>query len=202
MATQHLLADYRVYVAALRINPDAKRLRRRAAERLTEVHPDLWTWLSRPTAARLADLSRSKAWPMFASVPDPRDPRGVRHPLSSVLVIAQAAVAAGARTLLGISARGSSGRPRPTRLCSPRVEPATGDASPTGTAVSRLPEGPGDRCLVAPREPEMPDVVCRRRSIQRPEGRGAARGSRRSVVPLSGGRERMTRGGKRRPHAG
>lgn len=65
VATQHLLADYRVYVAALRINPDAKRLRRRAAERLTEVHPDLWTWLSRPTAARLADLSRSKAWPMI-----------------------------------------------------------------------------------------------------------------------------------------
>lgn len=65
VATQHLLADYREYVAALRINPDAKRLRRRAAERLTDVHPDLWTWLSRPTAARLADLSRSKAWPMI-----------------------------------------------------------------------------------------------------------------------------------------
>ncbi|WP_411285100.1 hypothetical protein [Lapillicoccus sp.] len=65
VATQHLLADYRAYVAALRINPDAKRLRRRAAERLTDVHPDLWAWLTRPTAARMADLSRSKAWPMI-----------------------------------------------------------------------------------------------------------------------------------------
>ena len=65
VATQHLLADYRAYVTALRINPDAKRLRRRAAERLTDVHPDLWAWLTRPTAARMADLSRSKAWPLI-----------------------------------------------------------------------------------------------------------------------------------------
>ncbi|WP_411284751.1 transposase family protein [Lapillicoccus sp.] len=46
-------------------------------------------------------LSRSLPSEVFAAVPDPRDPRGVRHPLSRVLVIAQAAVAAGARTLLG-----------------------------------------------------------------------------------------------------
>lgn len=65
VATQHLLADYRAYIAALTINPDAKRLRRRAAERLTDVHPDLWAWLTRTTPARLADLSRSKAWPMI-----------------------------------------------------------------------------------------------------------------------------------------
>ncbi len=48
-------------------------------------------------------LSRPSLSEVFASVPDPRDPRGVRHPLSRVLVIALAAVAAGARTLLGIS---------------------------------------------------------------------------------------------------
>lgn len=65
MATQTLLADYKAYVAALPINPDAKRLRRRAAARLTALHPDLWAWLSRSTPARLADLSRSKAWPMI-----------------------------------------------------------------------------------------------------------------------------------------
>lgn len=64
-ATQQLLADYTSYVTALAINPDAKRLRSRAAERLIEVHPDLWVWLTRPTSARLADLSRSKAWPMI-----------------------------------------------------------------------------------------------------------------------------------------
>jgi len=64
-ATQSLLADYTTHVAALAINPDAKRLRHRAAERLTGVHPDLRAWLGRPTQARLADLSRSRAWPMI-----------------------------------------------------------------------------------------------------------------------------------------
>lgn len=64
-ATQRLVADYATHVAGLEINPDAKRLRRRAAERMTGVHPDLRAWLARPTQARLADLSRSHAWPMI-----------------------------------------------------------------------------------------------------------------------------------------
>ena len=40
---------------------------------------------------------------LFADVPDPRDPRGVRHPLAVVLTLAQTAVLAGARTLLAIA---------------------------------------------------------------------------------------------------
>jgi site-specific recombinase XerD len=64
-ATRRLVADYAAHVAGLAINPDAKRLRRRAAERLTDVHPDLWVWLGRPTPARLADLARSHAWRMI-----------------------------------------------------------------------------------------------------------------------------------------
>lgn len=40
---------------------------------------------------------------VFAQVPDPRDPRGVRHPLAAVLTLAQTAVLAGARTLLAIA---------------------------------------------------------------------------------------------------
>jgi site-specific recombinase XerD len=64
-ATRRLMTDYTTYVASLAINPDAKRLRRRAARRLTDVHPDLWAWLSRPTPARLADLHRSQAWPLI-----------------------------------------------------------------------------------------------------------------------------------------
>ncbi len=51
-----------------------------------------------PTTA----LSRIPLTQVFAAVPDPRDPRGVRHPLSTILTTAVAAVAAGARTLLGI----------------------------------------------------------------------------------------------------
>jgi hypothetical protein len=40
---------------------------------------------------------------VFAQVPDPRDPRGVRHSLPTVLTLAQTAVLSGARTLLGIA---------------------------------------------------------------------------------------------------
>jgi predicted transposase YbfD/YdcC len=40
---------------------------------------------------------------VFAQVPDPRDPRGVRHDLATVLTLAQTAVLAGARTLLAIA---------------------------------------------------------------------------------------------------
>ena len=40
---------------------------------------------------------------VFAQIPDPRDPRGVRHDLATVLTLAQTAVLAGARTLLAIA---------------------------------------------------------------------------------------------------
>ncbi len=58
---------------------------------------------SSPITGHIPGLSRPLLSEVFASVADPRDPRGLRHPLARVLVIAQAAVAAGARTLLGIS---------------------------------------------------------------------------------------------------
>ena len=37
---------------------------------------------------------------LLASVPDPRDPRGVRHPLPVLLVLGLAAVLAGARSFV------------------------------------------------------------------------------------------------------
>jgi hypothetical protein len=40
---------------------------------------------------------------VFTLVPDPRDPRGVRHALATVLTLALTAVLAGARTLLAIA---------------------------------------------------------------------------------------------------
>ncbi|MEW1569483.1 transposase family protein [Streptomyces sp. NPDC093509] len=39
----------------------------------------------------------------LAQVPDPRDPRGVRHPLVTVLALTACAVLAGARSLLAVS---------------------------------------------------------------------------------------------------
>ncbi|MGV9713222.1 transposase family protein [Gordonia sp. NPDC003424] len=38
----------------------------------------------------------------MARIPDPRDPRGVRHPLLEILVIAAAAVLGGARSFAAI----------------------------------------------------------------------------------------------------
>jgi len=49
----------------------------------------------------LPGLSRPLLSKVFEDVPDLRDPRGGPSPLWRVLVIAQAAVSAGARTLLG-----------------------------------------------------------------------------------------------------
>lgn len=60
---------------------------------------------SSPTAVACtgtAGLSRPLLSEVFAQVRDPRDPRGVGHGLATVLTIAQAAVAAGAWTLLAI----------------------------------------------------------------------------------------------------
>lgn len=61
-----LLAVYREHVDGLSISPDAKRVRRRAAERLAARHSDLDAWMTRPTQGRLADLRRTGAWPFVA----------------------------------------------------------------------------------------------------------------------------------------
>ncbi|HTW97917.1 MAG TPA: tyrosine-type recombinase/integrase, partial [Acidimicrobiales bacterium] len=57
-----LLVEYADAVEELPIGPDAKRLRRNAARRLLDAHPDLESWMARPTPARLVDLHRSGAW--------------------------------------------------------------------------------------------------------------------------------------------
>jgi predicted transposase YbfD/YdcC len=54
-------------------------------------------------SSRTPALSRRPLMEVFAQVPDPRDPRGVRHDLATILTVAQTAVSAGARTLLAIA---------------------------------------------------------------------------------------------------
>ena len=61
-----LLIGYADAVAAMPVNPDARRIRRNAAARLLEMYPHLREWLSRPTPARLADLKRTRAWPFLS----------------------------------------------------------------------------------------------------------------------------------------
>jgi len=58
-----VLSDYQVAVDALRITLGARRDRIYRARRFIATHPDLDEWMRRPTAARLADLHRPKAWP-------------------------------------------------------------------------------------------------------------------------------------------
>ena len=59
---RRVLVDYARFVAGLQIGPDAKRLRRNAAARLLDSHPDLTVWTGRATRTRLADLARTGAW--------------------------------------------------------------------------------------------------------------------------------------------
>ncbi|MCX4775082.1 transposase family protein [Streptomyces sp. NBC_01285] len=54
----------------------------------------------RATSREIPDLLER-----LAQVPDPRDPRGVRHPLVTVLALTACAVLAGARSLLAVSER-------------------------------------------------------------------------------------------------
>lgn len=58
-----LLSGYQRYVDALPITLGARRDRIYRARRFITAHPDLVVWMRRQTAARLADLHRSKAWP-------------------------------------------------------------------------------------------------------------------------------------------
>lgn len=60
-----LLVDYADALAALPLNPDARRIRRNAAERQLAAHPQLAAWMRRSTPARLADLKRTGAWPFL-----------------------------------------------------------------------------------------------------------------------------------------
>jgi hypothetical protein len=48
-------------------------------------------------------LSRRPLIEVFAEMPDPRKPRGIRHTLAAIRTLAQSAVLAGDRTLLGIN---------------------------------------------------------------------------------------------------
>jgi site-specific recombinase XerD len=57
-----VLVDYARFVAGLSIGPGARRIRRNAASRLLEAHPDLLVWMGRPTTARITDIRRSGAW--------------------------------------------------------------------------------------------------------------------------------------------
>src|SRR6478736_10544599 len=96
---------------------------------------------SSPTAA----LSRRPLMEVFAQVPDPRDPRGVRHDLATVRTLAQTAVLAGARTLLAI-AEWTQDTARETLTTFPGPYPGSTRRSPAGSA--RRPAPPSAQASV------------------------------------------------------
>jgi integrase len=63
MPTTDVLDTYLAHVETLLIGSSSRATRRRGAKLLTERHPDLQAWMTRPVPARVAELHRLKAWP-------------------------------------------------------------------------------------------------------------------------------------------
>jgi predicted transposase YbfD/YdcC len=76
---------------------------------------------------------------VLAGVPDPRDPRGVRHRLAVVLALCVAAVAAGESTLAGLAAWVEHAPPQVLAAAGARLDPRTGRfQAPSADTVLRL----------------------------------------------------------------
>jgi predicted transposase YbfD/YdcC len=76
-----------------------------------------------------------RAW--LAEVPDPRDPRGVRHTLTSLLLAAAAAVLAGARSFAAVGEWVADAPPQVLAMLGVRHDPLTGRFEPPGEATIR-----------------------------------------------------------------
>jgi hypothetical protein len=72
-----------------------------------------------------------------AHVPDPRDPRGVRHTLTSLLLAAVAAVVAGARSFTAIGEWVADAPPRVLAALGVRYDPLAGCFRPPDEATIR-----------------------------------------------------------------
>ena len=73
----------------------------------------------------------------LADVPDPRDPRGVRHTLTSLLLAAVAAVLAGARSFAAVGEWVADAPPQVLGVLGVRRDPLTGHFEPPGEATIR-----------------------------------------------------------------
>jgi DDE_Tnp_1-associated/Transposase DDE domain len=73
----------------------------------------------------------------LAQVPDPRDPRGVRHTLASLLLAAIAAVLAGAQSLAAVGERVADAPPQVLAALGIRRDPLTGRFEPPDEATIR-----------------------------------------------------------------
>jgi hypothetical protein len=75
----------------------------------------------------------------LAQVPDPRDPRGVRHTLTSLLLGAIAAMLAGAQSLAAVGEWVADAPPQVLAALGIRRDPLTGDSGMAGISGGRWP---------------------------------------------------------------
>ena len=75
---------------------------------------------------------------VFAAVPDPRDPRGVRHSLASVLALVLMAMTSGCTTLIAVTCWIAAADQELLAAAGARVLPDGTRAAPCGKTVSRL----------------------------------------------------------------
>jgi hypothetical protein len=73
----------------------------------------------------------------LARMPDPRDPRGVRHTLTSLLLPAIAAVLAGPQSLAAVGERVADAPPQVLAALGVRRDPLTGRFEPSDEATIR-----------------------------------------------------------------
>ena len=109
--------------------------------------PALPSSLISPALAQLQELSAGERLvlagqcpslaELLAQVPDPRDPRGVRHTLTSLLLAAVAAVAAGARSFTAIGEWVADAPPRVLAALGVRYDPLAGCFRPPDEATIR-----------------------------------------------------------------
>jgi predicted transposase YbfD/YdcC len=107
--------------------------------------PALSSSLISPALEQLADDPASQLRPAgcpglreyLLAVPDPRDPRGVRHSLASVLLASVAAVLAGAQSLVAIGEWVADAPPGVLAALGVRFDPLAGRFRPPGEATIR-----------------------------------------------------------------
>jgi DDE_Tnp_1-associated len=93
--------------------------------------------LASPPGHQLSSAGCPGLREFLSAVPDPRDPRGVRHSLSSVLLISVAAVPAGARSLTAIGEWAADAPVAVMAALGVRSGPLEGRFRPPGNATIR-----------------------------------------------------------------
>jgi hypothetical protein len=114
---------------------------------LRKAVPAVPSSLSTPALEKLGDLPAGDRAVLaglcpglaghLAGVPDPRDPRGVRHTLTSLLLAAVAAVLAGARSFPAIGEWAADAPPRVLAVLGVRYDPLARRFQPPDEATFR-----------------------------------------------------------------